>query len=372
MVRSQGARAACARADGRGCASRAAARSVLAARGVVRAGAGLRLAATLVGTVVGAGFVSGAELVRFFPHEGFLPCLAVAAGVFALCFFALCRLGAAYGGWQGVLRARFGRAAGAVRLFMLACSFAVTAAMLAGFDAVAADGFGVRLPLSLLLLPLLYALSRRGVKGLAALNLALVPCMLAFFASALPALAVTPLAAPADAFSALGGALLYAGMNAFLAAPVACDAGAAGGGCGGCFAAAAVIGVCAAAVLAAVAREGANALGAELPFLAAVGKTQALARAFSLVSACGIVTTLFSSYYPLHAAAAKRARAVRFAVPAAAFALSRWGMGGIVGAVYPWLGGAGLLFFAVLAAGEGARLVRAAREKGAPHAAGRP
>ena len=39
-----------------------------------RAGKGLRLTAILVGTVVGAGFVSGAELVRFFPSENFLPC----------------------------------------------------------------------------------------------------------------------------------------------------------------------------------------------------------------------------------------------------------------------------------------------------------
>ena len=126
-----------------------------------------RFAATLVGTVVGAGFISGAELVRFFPAVGFFPCLVLAAGLFSLCFFALFCLGAKYGGYGGMLTALFGRAAPAVRLFVYACSLVLCASMLAGLDAAFAEGFGVRsvIPFAALAaLPLLFFLSRRGVK----------------------------------------------------------------------------------------------------------------------------------------------------------------------------------------------------------------
>ena len=88
-----------------------------------------KLSATLVGTGVGAGFISGAELVRFFSAEGFLPCLIVAAGLFALCFWGLYRLGAARGGYAGALRALFGPLAGAVRAFVLACSLVLCASI---------------------------------------------------------------------------------------------------------------------------------------------------------------------------------------------------------------------------------------------------
>ena len=50
------------------------------------------LAAALVGSVIGAGFLSGAELVRFFPAQGILPHAAVAAGLFFLCFWMLYRV----------------------------------------------------------------------------------------------------------------------------------------------------------------------------------------------------------------------------------------------------------------------------------------
>ncbi len=326
-----------------------------------------KLSATLVGTVVGAGFISGAELVRFFPAEGFLPCLIVAAGLFALCFWGLYRLGAARGGYAGALRALFGPLAGAVRAFVLACSLVLCASMLAGLNAVAAEGFGLRTKFpaaALLALLPLSLFSRKGVRGLYIVNLALVPLILAFLALFAPVLGQTPFVCPRDGFSALGGTVLYVGMNAFLAAPVVCDAGAKGGrGGAGCLLAAGLIGLCAAVVLGAVAAEGTNALRAEMPFLYAVARTQALGLAFSAVSACGIVTTLFSSYYPLHCAAGGRhARAKRAAALAAAFALSLCGLRRIVRLVYPLIGGAGALFFALLA-------VRGARSlAGAPDA----
>ena len=189
------------------------------------------LAAALVGSVIGAGFLSGAELVRFFPAQGILPHAAVAAGLFFLCFWMLYRVGGACGGFAGVL-ARLGRAGPLLRAALLASSFVLCAGMLAGLHSLAREGAGVGLSfplLSLLALPLLYGLSGRGMRGLYAADALLVPLILLFVAANAGGALRSVQPAPAGAASSLAGVCLYVCMNAFLAAPVVCDAGAARG-----------------------------------------------------------------------------------------------------------------------------------------------
>ena len=145
--------------------------------------------------------------------------------------------------------------------------------------------------------------------------------------------------------------LLYVARNAVLAAPGVCDAGAKGQGSAGCAVSAALIGFCIAAVLANITHEGAGALSAEMPFLYVVGKNAALGRVFSAVCLCGILTTLFSSYYPLHSFAngKKRAPLWRALFCVAAFLLSVLGLKQIVRLIYPLVGGAGTVFLAAVA-----------------------
>ena len=152
-----------------------------------------------------------------------------------------------------------------------------------------------------------------------------------------------------------------------------------GAGRGGCIAAAALIGFCIAAALGAVARAG--TAGEEMPFLAAGGGGPA-----AVACICAVLTTLFSSFYPLaraaeqysaekggkerhkkrkeeHTAGAERgaeesralpvrerAAAVQAGLCAGAFLLSLCGLSGIVRAVYPLIGMAGAAFFLLLAA----------------------
>ena len=311
------------------------------------------LAAALVGSVIGAGFLSGAELVRFFPAQGILPHAAVAAGLFFLCFWMLYRVGGACGGFAGVL-ARLGRAGPLLRAALLASSFVLCAGMLAGLHSLAREGAGVGLSfplLSLLALPLLYGLSGRGMRGLYAADALLVPLILLFVAANAGGALRSVQPAPAGAASSLAGVCLYVCMNAFLAAPVVCDAGAArgaGGGAAGCALAALLLGFCIAAVAGAVA--GTGAADADLPFLAALGGGRAVRLLFCAVCACAILTSLFSAYYPLHRAAesARRPRLARAGICAAAFLLSAAGLSGLVRFVYPLVGGAGVVFFALL------------------------
>lgn len=345
-----------------------------------RAGAGL--AFSLFGAVVGAGFMTGAELVRFFPLRAAFAHAAVAAGLFAACFLLLFDAGRKCGGFEGALRC-CGRAAPVFRALLHFASFITCAAMLAGLDGVVRTGFGLRYALpaaALCALPAMFFVARRGMRGVAALSAALVPVMAVVFAARagdIPA-GFTP-SSPQDAFTSLTGVCLYAAMNCFLAAPLACDAGREGSGRGGCIAAAALIGFCIAAALGAVARAG--TAGEEMPFLAAGGGGPA-----AVACICAVLTTLFSSFYPLaraaeqysaekggkerhkkrkeeHAADAERgtkesralpvrerAAAVQAGLCAGAFLLSLCGLSGLVRAVYPLIGMAGAAFFLLLAA----------------------
>lgn len=345
-----------------------------------RAGAGL--AFSLFGAVVGAGFMTGAELVRFFPLRAAFAHAAVAAGLFAACFLLLFDAGRKCGGFEGALRC-CGRAAPVFRALLHFASFITCAAMLAGLDGAVRTGFGLRYALpvaALCALPAMFFVARRGMRGVAALSAALVPVMAAVFAARagdIPA-GFTP-SSPQSAFTSLTGVCLYAAMNCFLAAPLACDAGREGAGRGGCIAAAALIGFCIAAALGAVARAG--TAGEEMPFLAAGGGGPA-----AVACICAVLTTLFSSFYPLARAAEQysaekggkerhkkrkeehtadaergtkesralpvreRAAAVQAGLCAGAFLLSLCGLSGIVRAVYPLIGMAGAAFFLLLAA----------------------
>lgn len=345
-----------------------------------RANAGL--AFSLFGAVVGAGFMTGAELVRFFPLRAAFAHAAVAAGLFAACFLLLFDAGRKCGGFEGALRC-CGRAAPVFRALLHFASFITCAAMLAGLDGAVRTGFGLRYALpaaALCALPAMFFVARRGMRGVAALSAALVPVMAVVFAARagdIPA-GFTP-SSPQDAFASLTGVCLYAAMNCFLAAPLACDAGREGAGRGGCIAAAALIGFCIAAALGAVARAG--TAGEEMPFLAAGGGGLA-----AVACICAVLTTLFSSFYPLARAAEQysaekggkerhkkrkeehtadaergtkesralpvreRAAAVQAGLCAGAFLLSLCGLSGIVRAVYPLIGMAGAAFFLLLAA----------------------
>ena len=345
-----------------------------------RANAGL--AFSLFGAVVGAGFMTGAELVRFFPLRAAFAHAAVAAGLFAACFLLLFDAGRKCGGFEGALRC-CGCAAPVFRALLHFASFITCAAMLAGLDGAVRTGFGLRYALpvaALCALPAMFFVARRGVRGVAALSAVLVPVMAAMFAARagdIPAGFTS--SSPQSAFTSLTGVCLYAAMNCFLAAPLACDAGREGAGRGGCIAAAALIGFCIAAALGAVARAG--TAGEEMPFLAAGGGGPA-----AVACICAVLTTLFSSFYPLaraaeqysaekggkgrhkkrkeeHAAGAERgakesralpvrerAAAVQAGLCAGAFLLSLCGLSGLVRAVYPLIGMAGAAFFLLLAA----------------------
>lgn len=306
---------------------------------------------TLVGTVVGAGFVSGAELVRFFPENGFAAYAYLAAILFFFGFALLFACGRRFGGFEGLMQAAFGRLAPAVRALVLACSLIICAGMLAGLDSVMYEGFSVPkyLPvLSVTVLVAVYFLCDKGIGAIGAVNACLVPAILLFVAwLACGDLNFGGAYSTEESFRNMTDVFLYAGMNVFLAAPIACDLGARAKktGISACAAASAVVGISIAVILATI--FAADGILAEVPLLRAIGGGVA-GKMYSAVSAFGIVTTLFSAYYPLHERAriSSHPRTGRIGACVAAFGLSRMGLRAIVSNIYPLLGGAGLIFLA--------------------------
>ena len=299
----------------------------------------IKTALLIIGTSIGAGFLSGAELVRFFRCENFLPPVLLSSGVFFLLTSLFLLLGRRHGGYDGAVDDLFKRGAPAVNTTLSLLAFIPCAGMLAGLDALAPK-LAPFLSLGGLVLVLVFL--RKGMKGISALNAVLVPVLVGFvFFSACGGLAFTY---PAQSrFSGWG--IVYAGLNAFLAAPVLMDAGkTAKKPILSSVLAAAIVALCAVCVLGVVTREGESALSAELPFLFAMRES----KLFYAASALAILTSLGSSLYPLLRLAeglkGRAKNAAKGMILLAAFAFSRFGLKGIVGIFYPLMGCLGLIF----------------------------
>ena len=94
---------------------------------------GLRALFTMVGSVIGAGFVSGRELLQFFGY--FRISTVYYTGLLFFFSFLLCvRLGRIYGGFEGALKGIFGRFSKTVKAVIIFGAFVSCAGMLSGLN----------------------------------------------------------------------------------------------------------------------------------------------------------------------------------------------------------------------------------------------
>ncbi|MCL2810387.1 MAG: hypothetical protein FWD25_00645 [Clostridia bacterium] len=195
----------------------------------------IQVGLALVGAVIGAGFASGREVMRFFAQYGVwgyagAALAAAAMGVLALRVMGLAaRCGArSFGGLSRHLLGRFGGMAGG--LLFVALLSVTGAAMLSGAGELAA----IVLPIGpayavgyygMLLCALLVAW--RGMGGLAACGGVLVPlcCCLYVPLILLPAAGEGVALAPVAHWQAIPMALSYAALNIALAAGLLCESG---------------------------------------------------------------------------------------------------------------------------------------------------
>lgn len=146
----------------------------------------LLLAATYVGTVMGAGFSSGKEIVTFFSVYGALGSIGIAiSGLFFILIgtkimIISARIGAY--SYQELNKYLFGHnLARAVNLFIFFVVIGVTSVMLSGAGAVFHEQLGLPIQLGIIItLILSYITVLKGLNGLFAINSYIVPLMILF------------------------------------------------------------------------------------------------------------------------------------------------------------------------------------------------
>lgn len=306
----------------------------------------LKTTFTIVGSVIGAGFISGRELVRFFGGEAFLPILILTFFFFFIYLYFLLRVGQNYGTFSCFLNITFKKYAFIIRGIFLICSFITLTAMLAGINALEPKFSPY---ISILTAIACFFIAKKGINGINTLNTVLVPVIVVYVVLSLVYTGNFTFAHGTDNFfTSAFFSWIYVGMNMFLSTPVVVD-------CGGrlfkksqsVFAAglsAFLVGGCMTLILSAIsATEGASERIMPLLYVLKEG------RLFMLISFFGVVTTLISAYYPLHIAlnGVKYKDAARLFLLAAASFCATWGLDKIVETVYPVVGVLGIIFLFV-------------------------
>ncbi|CAH2716531.1 hypothetical protein BACCIP111895_03718 [Neobacillus rhizosphaerae] len=145
-----------------------------------------QIAAVYVGTVVGAGFATGKEIVEFFSRFGFFGFISILMSgyLFVMIGSKMMRMAAQIEAksYQEFNEYLFGKWAGSViNIFMLIMLLGVSAVMLAGAGAVFEEQLGLPKNLGVFLTIFLsYLVMLVGTKGLFAVNAFIVPLMITF------------------------------------------------------------------------------------------------------------------------------------------------------------------------------------------------
>ena len=193
----------------------------------------LQIAFTYIGTVVGAGFASGQEILQFFTMLGpyAYPGIFLATALFAWVGIQILMLGRKLNArsYSELTAYLFGpKLAGVIDMVMMVMLFFVTVAMLAGVGALFEEQLKLSFQLGVLLtMALTFFTILRGMSGIMAANSIIVPIMLAvvvtiFIKSFLASPHFPALSTPAHVhpWSWIVSGLSYAAMNLGLAVSV--------------------------------------------------------------------------------------------------------------------------------------------------------
>lgn len=149
-------------------------------------GAAFQIAAVYVGTVVGAGFATGKEIVEFFTRFGFIGLIGILMSGYIFIFHGskLMRISARIGArsYQEFNNYLFGKYIGTViNILMLFMLLGVSAVMLSGAGAVFSEQLGLPRLIGIIVTVVLSIIVMIvGTKGLFAVNTFVVPLMVAF------------------------------------------------------------------------------------------------------------------------------------------------------------------------------------------------
>lgn len=286
-----------------------------------------------VGTMIGAGYASGQEIVAFF---GGSPSLLVPA-VCGLIMFALTACLLAVGARVGddANAVMFGRLSFVVDAVMLLNALIVLSAMIAGMNELMADMTGAPLPFGLMLAAAGVIVLRRGNDGLRAANTLIVPLIVIVMTLTCTSV---PLSPGSPDLSALPSCFTYVSMNLLLSAGVLVRQGKMTRR--EILLSSALSSVIISALMALICCALPAAASSDMPMLSVARGSQTLYVLFALCLAVSIFTTLLSALALPREWGLKRGQpsaAMLFAVAAASL-LADVGFRGVVDMCYPVIG----------------------------------
>ena len=328
-----------------------------------------QIGAVYIGTVVGAGFASGQEILQFFGYFGLwgIAGLAVAVWLFGVLGAKVMLLAGRMGGssYRPLIDAVGGQRLGPLLNFVITFFlFGILVAMVAGTGAAFKQEFGLPHSLGLGLMAGLSGLTVVAGLGRVIDAISLVAPFLII--AVLGVSFYVLLAAPVDlAWSApeeatLPGwplsALAYVSYNLTLALPILAPMGSLAAPPTlkkGAFLGALGLGLSALAILLAIISEAPAVTKAEIPMLAIAAKVSpAVRRLYAFILVAEVYTTAIGSLYGFVSRLASPRRhlfkALAVLVAAAAFLAGHLGFAKIVATVYPAMGIAGFLFLFLL------------------------
>ena len=315
-----------------------------------------KLAFIIIGSVVGAGFITGRELIRFFGSTNFIPSVYIACILLFFFSYLLMDIGRHYGTLKEANNKIFKNNSKYVAGITYFCLLIITAGMLAGIDTLLNSTFGLPSYLPIFSIPCLILaniISSKGLDGIAKISVILVPLLIIFILYFL--LGRKNFSYDFNekycAFNSLIMAVLYSSMNMFLAAPILIETGnrfKTGLKKGALIASISVF-ICIVLILSAICYEGSNAIIAEMPMLYITGYSGNLAKIFILMVLFAMFTSLVSSYYPLYNSFKneRKKHYKRLIISIVAFIISRFGLSGIVMYFYPILGTFGIIYLLI-------------------------
>lgn len=327
----------------------------------------------IIGTMIGAGFASGQEIVSFFGASYISPFVALVCGVLIAAFsFLFLYIGHKTKATDisQVNQRLFGKLHVPADIFLLFNSAVVLAGMLAGMDALGALLFPIQ-PLYSIVAGILCAfISYRGLKGLLKCNAVLIPVVVVLLIVVCALHIGRPLATPVFALR-LPTCLIYVAMNMILAATVLATTDIPVKTAAICSVlAGAVMGLLLLLIILALNASGAYA---SMPVLNLARKIPALFYAMTAVIAAAIFTTMLTSASGLTDWLAAQTSDRKFSsavVLLAGLILSNLGFETVVAFLYPVIGVIGLLYLtaALLYAtvGDKIQAVRARRALRSP------
>lgn len=309
----------------------------------------LSVISVTVGSIVGAGFISGRELVSFFGTESFILPLSISFIILSGCLLLLFGLGKNSNGLIE-LNSKLLKSPKPFNVAVLISSFISVCGIFAGLDGVYTLSIGqIKFPiLSISVLVLVSFTSAYGIKGVERVSLILIPLVI---------VAVFFMVFRSGSFdygnSFIGGGIsifntfLYCFMNCFINLPAIIDV-AKGKGKTALIISAIIssllLSVMAMFILASISFG--KTENAQMPLYEAVGGVYAGLFAGVLLSA--LITSALSAYYPLYSFAKKKLREKGIIIMAVCcFIFSRLGLKNIVNYAYPIIGVFGGVYLAI-------------------------